>query len=431
MFYPIVLHHIADLEKIFMKLSKSPFVSYNCRIKNQNCIELFNLNQPRLIPEVVETFIRLVEKFDHKIVFVDFSKVEKISNAVVTQLSGLLEYFKSFYSIDVKLENLPELLRDNRFENPEIWKESYNYSLYFNTIFKFNTPREIYKITEGIIANVRRVFICEEGVLESCEWALNEIMDNVLQHSKSTFGYILSSFDSLTNNLSIDIFDLGQGIYRSLKNGNLKFDSASEAVKLALQEGVTRSKDIGQGNGLWGLYKIVNNNEGSLSITSGFGGIRIKTGGELTEIVVPVIPSYEIQTTNVFFNIDLNKKVKMSEIFPGVARINIGLENMEDDDGVINFIIIDRTDSTAARKSGESARKELINIFYDSQRKIKIDFKSIDIISSSFADELIAKTLVHFGLVNFNRFFSIINSNDAIDLIIHRAVSLRLFQELK
>lgn len=414
-----------------MRLKNAQIISYNCKVVEKNIIIIFNLTNSRLIPELIDTLLRLITKFKHKKIYIDLSPVDKVYCSPAVPVAAILEYFQEKYSVKIILLKRSTYLHNIKFGKPYLVNENKFNTNYLDTIWKFSASNQIYKIIAGLISNIRQLQICEHGVVESCEWVLNEIMDNVLQHSKSSVGYIMAQYHKQQNNLNICIFDLGQGIYQSMKNSQYRYKTASDAIALSLEQGVTRDREIGQGNGLWGLYNIIQHNEGELSIISGYGGILIKSDKSIQNFANPIMLSYEDQSTNVAFHINLTKRVTLSEIFPGVERFNIELENMENDEGEVVYKIAEKTNGTGTRKSGEAARNELINIFEEAKRRICIDFNDISIISSSFADEFIAKTVHHFGFVNFNNIFKVINTNSDISLIIHRAVSLRLNEEMK
>ena len=66
-----------------------------------------------------------------------------------------------------------------------------------------------------------------------------------------------------------------------------------DAITLAIQEEVTRDKNIGQGNGLFVLHSIVKQGMGKLVITSGKGSYTYNNGYVRTYDNLPLI-SYRI-----------------------------------------------------------------------------------------------------------------------------------------
>ena len=79
--------------------------------------------------------------------------------------------------------------------------------------------------------------------------------------------------------------------------------------------------------------------------------------------------------------------------------------------------------------AAERIKNELLNILTEEVRPIILDFSGVTVISSSFADELIAKLLSKLGLYQFNKIFRLEGLNDSQQLLLHRSVLQRLAQE--
>src|SRR5207302_835688 len=77
------------------------------------------------------------------------------------------------------------------------------------------------------------------------------------------------------------IADSGIGIYKSLRESVFAPKSEIDAITLAIREGVTRDSGVGQGNGLWGLARLVEQNGGSLTITSGESQLLVESSGNV------------------------------------------------------------------------------------------------------------------------------------------------------
>jgi hypothetical protein len=78
-------------------------------------------------------------------------------------------------------------------------------------------------------------------------------MDNVLQHSNQPFGYVMGQIHQTSKHIAFCIFDPGIGIFNTLKGSVHAPRSHLDAITLAIKEGVTRDKAVGQGNGMWGF----------------------------------------------------------------------------------------------------------------------------------------------------------------------------------
>lgn len=109
-------------------------------------------------------------------------------------------------------------------------------------------------------------------LISALEWSINEICDNVINHSFSKVGgFVQVATFSARNSISFTVADAGRGILNSLKEGIPTLRTDAQAIGEAIKAGVTRNKKYGQGNGLAGSLRITNMTGGSLDILSGSG----------------------------------------------------------------------------------------------------------------------------------------------------------------
>lgn len=64
----------------------------------------------------------------------------------------------------------------------------------------------------------------------------------------------------------------------------------------------------------------------------------------------------------------------------------------------------------------------------DNNTSIILDFANVESVSSSFADELVAKVLIEVGIENFLKCVKIRNANDFIKTIINSSINDRLHE---
>ena len=106
--------------------------------------------------------------------------------------------------------------------------------------------------------------------LASIEWSLNEITDNVINHSESkSGGFVQVTTFKAKQTIQIVVCDNGVGIPRSLRTGHPELTSDQEALDKAVRQGVTRGKKYGQGNGLFGTWRLAQISGGSFFINTG------------------------------------------------------------------------------------------------------------------------------------------------------------------
>jgi anti-sigma regulatory factor (Ser/Thr protein kinase) len=108
--------------------------------------------------------------------------------------------------------------------------------------------------------------------LKAVEWALNEVTDNVLNHSDSIDGgFVQLSYkrNSARQSVEIVVCDSGIGIPKSLRGTFPEIKDDAEALEKSVQEGVTRNTVTNQGNGLYGSFEISRVSKGKFSLIAG------------------------------------------------------------------------------------------------------------------------------------------------------------------
>ena len=301
----------------------------------------------------------------------------------------------------------------------------------FGKIFRFNSDQQVDAIAQAYTDALSRKHVCEEGVINGIQWCISEIMDNVLTHSENTYGLIMAQIHPKSNHIAFCIYDAGIGIYKTLASSKHKPTSELDALSLAIQEGVGDGK--GQGNGMYGLYQIVRNNKGRLTITSGKSSLMMKGEGEIQKFVD--IPCIDInhRSTTVDFQLDLNRKINMQEAFRtigGDTTFDFRIDNMlSETDEDVHYSILRNAQGTATRQSGLALRNDIINTLHRTNRRIILDFDGIKNVSSSFIDEVIAKLIIEFGIVEFTQAFLISNVNEDIRYLCNRSIYMRIHHE--
>ena len=294
-------------------------------------------------------------------------------------------------------------------------------------VWRFDSADDIYLLINSFVEELSQVIICEKGVLEGFEWSINEVLDNVLQHSGKSYGYVMGQVHSKSKHFAFCVYDSGQGIYNSLLSSDaINPKNPVDALKLAVKEGVTRDKRVGQGNGLWGLHQIVSENTGILNITSDSACFNLTNNELKTFDKLPVLPFDN--GVIVDFQIDYSKEISISKALGGYQPVNLKLEAIEDDLGNIIIDLQSKESGVGTRQSGNKIRNELINVYKQSGKSITLDFTMIKIISSSFADELIGKLVIEFGFFGFNNIFKLKNMNVNVQAIVQRSVAQRMIE---
>jgi hypothetical protein len=259
------------------------------------------------------------------------------------------------------------------------------------------------------------------------DWCLGEVMSNVLVHAEVTHGYIMAVLHAKKQRIAVSIYDTGIGIYNSLKTSSHAPENALQAIRLAMQEGVTRDKTKGQGNGLWGLSQMIRLNTGTLAITSDSVSLRISPTDEQHYESIPII-SPEQGATLVDFQIEYNNALSVEDALArdghAFKPFNRFIENLDEINGAV--VVKIAAYPTGTRPAGKRLRNEVLNIFNDTKRPIILDFEGVEIVGSSFADELVAQLVIHFGFFGFNQVIRLSNMVSRVQAIVERSVSQRM-----
>lgn len=183
---------------------------------------------------------------------------------------------------------------------------------------------------------------------------------------------------------------------------------------------------------MWGLYNLVTQNSGKLTILSGRGGLIYNNKKQTVDTYKDVIMlSPERQSTTVSFNLFTNREISIKKAIKGYEMVDLFVENLENEFDQIEYKIIEQASGTGTRQSGERIRNELVNIFKISKKIINVNFDGVGIISSSFADELIGKLIVQLGIFQFQNIFRLKNMNETIQVIVQRSVSQRMAESIE
>ena len=352
---------------------------------------------------------------------------------VIAPFAGIFDHLKTIgYSVKVNIEDEKNPLTVSGINEPFVVQNNeYQLLSPMFKVWKYNSPEEVSTIVNAFVKYLNTRVICAKGVVESFEWTLYEVMDNVLQHSQSSYGYVVCTATGNAH-ISVAVYDNGIGILQSFKNSSYLLKTPYDAIILAMKEGATRDKRIGQGNGLWGMSKLVSNNRGTLNIVSSGAGVEINENNKINKrdakSILRIRPAFTIGTL-VDFQFQCNNEVSLQNVFGNdYIYTNLNLESMEDDKNRIIIKVKEFSFGYATRLAGENARKLTINMVNQStsNQMVVIDFDEINIISSSFADEFIGKLVQYYGFVHFNNLFKIINVGANNISIINRSVIQRM-----
>lgn len=389
----------------------------------------------------INKFIKFLKMNKKHRISIEFSNSTiAVLPSVATIFSGILNYYEEKYKLKYELKNPSNYLIKSRIVKPLKISETVfrKERFIFDKVFLFESVNDTYVISKKIIDYIKNNFICESGTIEGLSWCMNEVMDNVFNHSQVGKGYFMAQLHHQTKRISISIFDTGIGLMNSINSSNNHtVNNEEDAIRTVIMKGVTRDSNLGQGNGMWGLNQIIKNNHGYLAIMSGHTQINwdYKESNEKITINknIPIIDD-NVYGTRIDFSISFDNAfdiIKTLDDYEPESSFKLEIGEMLINEKWIKFAVTKECiDGVGTRKAGLSARNYLVNILMETTENIVIDFEKCDYISSSFADEFIAKLMVDYKSYFENKRIVISNCSDFNKNMIEKAIKEREKQVL-
>ena len=261
------------------------------------------------------------------------------------------------------------------------------------------------------------------------EWALNEISDNVLNHSDSSIGGLLqlSVFDLARHRVEFTISDAGSGVPATLRGAKPDIGNDVDALLEAVKSGVTRNAVDFQGNGLYGSLEICRVGGGKFSMNAGNAAL-ICSGDH----VAARRESVPFTGTTIDALIDFSEPSLLERALSIDGRIHDPVDYIElqyEQDGLrsIPFKLTEQAFSFRSRPAGKPVRVKLGNIIQACPgQSIYVDFSGISVISSSFADEVFGKIFFELGPMRFMQTVRMVNVSPTVQALIDRAITQRM-----
>ena len=267
--------------------------------------------------------------------------------------------------------------------------------------------------------------------LPALRWAVNEILDNVLRHADATDpGAVYCEYFPREHRLDVAICDVGRGIFASLGATTYLY-SHGHAITQAVRRGVTRSTDIGQGNGLAGVVEIVKQNGGDLQIWTGNAVYRVINGDIKGFAQIPLLPG-----TGVAFSLNTRNPVDLRDTWiassgaaflswPTSATPARPVGSQSDEGSMVK--VFEECASTAMRGPAQRLRERILPmLLFSSATPLTLDFSSVDDASSSFLDELLGRLAAELGAQQFHHKINITGMSDLIQRMSNVVIQQRL-----
>ena len=144
--------------------------------------------------------------FQHFIVHV---KPSSTYSNVCAPIAGVIDYYRSLgIKIEVRYKK-DAYVRHTRFWNPYSVENCDESEIHypFDKVWTFETSEGVNALVSALVLELRQTDIIEDGVATSIEWCLNEVMDNVLQHSEVNKGYVMAQIYKQSKIFAFCVFD--------------------------------------------------------------------------------------------------------------------------------------------------------------------------------------------------------------------------------
>ncbi len=412
-------------------MNNKRFGSQTVFVERENdVINIYNLNRAQAVSQFINA-INSGIRAGYDNFLIDVSSIEGVFPNTVVPIAALIDSYEED-KINFEYGRIPITLQSTQFNNPNLYDGDSNHIL--SRVWMFSNSSEISDIVDAFGVELRKEDRFPEGTITSLMWSLNEVMDNVLMHSNSEYGYVMGQIHKSTKKIAFTVCDYGRGIFNSLRESQLhKPKSAIDAITLAIQEEVTRDSNVGQGNGLFGLHSIISQGNGTLEIVSSGASYKTMGGKTSTHNYLPRRSS-NTPGTIVDFQINYGNDISLDNALKFRGKdytiTNLYIDNFDDDRGHNFYSVKDHSGGTGTRESALRIKNEIMNLIKESKKPVILDFKEVAVISSSFADELIAKLLLELGLFQFNNLIILRGMNTQEQNILQRSVIQRLLDSL-
>jgi len=373
----------------------------------------------------------------------DFSRSERAYPEAMMQIVAHVDHlrregmhFDMIAPADKRLARVFEASNWAHIVNPAMYDPSAYRGDSQLPVRRFETGSDQQRVVDEAMEVALHQMSLERRYLAGLEWALNEITDNVLNHADASHGGLVqvATFNE-TGRIQFAVADGGRGIYRSMREGHPELRSDREAIGEAMKQGVTRSPDVGQGNGLAGALRISTHSRGSFAIASGAGEVKVIPHGTGSRTrSEPRGGPWTFHGTYVFVEIRTDGPLDLEQALDfgkGGARGFDYFDALRGEDDDFSIRVAEEAVGFGSRESGRGLRTKLSNMLgAEPQSRVILDWSDVPLISSSFADEVLGRLFVELGPMQFSARVRSVGMEQIVQDLIDRAIVQRAAQSL-
>ena len=299
---------------------------------------------------------------------------------------------------------------------------------------RFENAEQQKRVVDDFMDVVLRNMKIPKDIISGLEWSINEITDNVLNHSDSVLGGLIqASTYEKERKIVFAVADSGRGILKSMQEGFPDLRTELDAIGEAIKAGVTRNSKYGQGNGLAGSLRVTTMTGGSLEILSGDGRLKVTENETLKKLLRDVYykGTMVCGEINLIDDFSISKALDFDGKGNYVAVDIIDLKYEMEDADCLLLTMKEETTGFGSRKSGSQIRTKVNNLLSAKPNyPIIIDWSGVPVISSSFADEFIGKLFLEMGAMQFTSTVKNKSMEMLVRGLLDKAIAQRLTQSL-
>jgi len=281
----------------------------------------------------------------------------------------------------------------------------------------------INRIVDALLSSIPGI---DRADLTAIEWSTNEIADNVLVHSESTFGgFAQLNLFRARKKVEFCVADAGIGIPNTLRQRFPDYEDI-ELLEEAVKEGVTRDPTLGQGNGLFGTFQVARASDGYLQILSGYATLSYERNSlRITREKIPYNGTLVVAGMDASNPAALGDALRFGEIrYDPIGYVGVRYEDNAGDELI--FRMREETISCGSRVAGTPVRTKLANLVQMHRgRRVIVDMDQVPLVSSSFADEVFGKLFISLGPVGFIGAIELRGVTPTVQALIDRAIMQR------
>jgi len=200
-----------------------------------------------------------------------------------------------------------------------------------------------------------------------------------------------------------------------------KLWSHGDAVTLALERGVTRDPEVGQGNGMAGALEIVRKNGGGLHVWTGDVVYRVEQGKELGFSRIPSLPG-----TGVKFSLDTRSPVDLSKTWIAGGDWSFIDAEAERVGAAGGIDVAEACISTGSRPPARRLRRKVAALLPEMEMPLVLDFSGVRSASSSFLDELLGRLASELGQDSFGQRVRVVGIDHTVRQLANVVIAQRL-----